>query len=218
MNLQSDFSTDVQGRRFSDVRKDGRVDFTEVLAFLDDPTHQEEMEQAQREGKPALAGVVAGLEALPSVDHFFRHVDAEETRRFRQAVGVAVRMVMERRGWFRTGQKGYLGQRAKVTPGKSKPGAQYNATGPSRWFNRAEHYRPQAKLQFEDRPPTGAEVTPRPVPMRALSADEKREYAERARKCLAALQRIGTEAERQETLDYLMKALAETRRAEGRPF
>ena len=136
------------------------------------------------------------MEAVPDVDRFFRETDAHETRRFRQAVGVVVRMVMEQLGWERTGQKGHLGRRVKVAAGTTTPGASYNVEGsPSHWFNRAEHYRPDRLL--------------------AWSENDQRRYVARALRGLEAVRHIGTEQEKQETLEYLKQALGPRHFSEG---
>jgi hypothetical protein len=51
-----------------------------------------------------------------------------------------VRMIMERLGWKKTGKKGSLGVRAKVTHGTATPGAYHNTGGLAFWFLRAERY------------------------------------------------------------------------------
>jgi hypothetical protein len=58
-----------------------------------------------------LAGVVRELEAQPAIDQFFADVHVRRKTRFRQAIGVLVRIIMERRGWQKTGRKGSLGAR-----------------------------------------------------------------------------------------------------------
>jgi hypothetical protein len=54
----------------------------------------------------------------------------------RQAIGVLVRMIMERRGWKKSGRKGSLGVRVTPTPGMSS----HNSGGLALWFVRAERY------------------------------------------------------------------------------
>jgi len=82
---------------------------------LNNPEIVGRMEVAQELGHPALTGAVTFVEADPAI------VEAlEGSPRFHQAVGVAVRLKMEERGWSKTGRKGVV-------------------TG-SRYFNRSEHY------------------------------------------------------------------------------
>jgi hypothetical protein len=61
---------------------------------------------------------------------------AVRNTRFRQAVGVLVRIVMERRGWRKTGRKGSLGVRRTNANGS----AAHNTGGLAFWFLRAERY------------------------------------------------------------------------------
>ena len=54
----------------------------------------------------------------------------------RQAIGVLVRMIMEARGWQKTGRKGSLGVRADKNLWKFT----HNSGGLAFWFIRAERY------------------------------------------------------------------------------
>jgi hypothetical protein len=83
-----------------------------------------------------LAGVVRELESAPAIDRFLAGVQIRRNNRFRQAVGVLVRMIMERRGWRKTGKKGSLGVRAAKAPEV----AAHNSGGLAFWFIRAERY------------------------------------------------------------------------------
>ena len=56
--------------------------------------------------------------------------------RLRQAIGVLVRLIMERRGWQKTGRKGSLGVHAA---GADRTPA-HNSGGLAFWFVRAERY------------------------------------------------------------------------------
>ena len=56
-----------------------------------------------------LAGVIRKLEANPVIDAYFAADHVMETNRFRQVIGVIVRIVMERRGWKKSGRKGSKG-------------------------------------------------------------------------------------------------------------
>ncbi|MDP8222846.1 MAG: hypothetical protein P9L99_05750 [Candidatus Lernaella stagnicola] len=137
----TEFQADSQGSRFADVMADTRVDLREVIEFLARPDRVRRMAEAELDhDRPALAGVIRELEAQPQVGAFLAGVDAHETRRFRQAVGVAVRIIMEKIGWSKTGRKGSLGKRERVTVPTSQPGAYRNYQGVSTWFTRAERY------------------------------------------------------------------------------
>lgn len=136
-----EFSADRQGRTFADVFDDPEQPFNEVLDFFNSAERQRRMEEAEiHHDRPALAGVVRELETQPAVDEFLGSKDPRRTKRLRQAVGVVVRIIMEQRGWRKTGKKGCLGVRANVAKGTRTPGAYHNTGGLAFWFLRAERY------------------------------------------------------------------------------
>lgn len=131
------FLEDSQGRTFKDVVEDADQPFDVVLAFFRDAARQQRMEDSElHHDRSPLAGVVRELEAEPEVDQFLSNVHSNRSKRFRQAIGVVVRIIMERRGWKKTGRKGSLGVRA--TKAKSTPG--HNTGGLAFWFVRGERY------------------------------------------------------------------------------
>jgi len=135
------FREDRQGRTFSDVLDDPEQPLDEVLAFFNNAARQRRMEDAEiHHDRAALAGVVRELEAHPAIDRFLASQDPRRAKRLRQAVGVVVRIIMEARGWRKTGKKGSLGVRAKVAKGTTTPGAYHNTGGLAFWFLRAERY------------------------------------------------------------------------------
>ena len=135
------FLEDRQGRTFTDVLDDPEQPFDDVLAFFDDAQRQRRMEEAEiHHDRAALSGVVRELEAQPAIDHFLASKDPRRTKRLRQAIGVVVRIIMEERGWRKTGKKGSLGVRANVARGTRTPGAYHNTGGLAFWFLRAERY------------------------------------------------------------------------------
>lgn len=138
---RKEFLGDRQGRTFSDLLDDPEQPFDDVLAFFSDSQRQRRMEEAEiHHDRPALSGVIREFEAQPSVDQFLGSKDPRRTKRLRQAVGVVVRIVMEQRGWKKTGKKGSLGVRANVAKGTRTPGAYHNTGGLAFWFLRAERY------------------------------------------------------------------------------
>ena len=138
---ESGFLSDKQGSKFTDVVGDPRLDFQALLDFFNDRARQVRMEDSEKHhDRPALAGVVRELENTEPFRSFFPRHDGHTTRRTRQAIGVVVRMVMEKRGWTKTGRKGSLGQRAQVRPRTTSPGAYCNTSGLSWWFTRSERY------------------------------------------------------------------------------
>lgn len=138
---RDDFLEDRQGRTFVDVLEDAEQPFDEVLAFFCDAERQRRMEDAEiHHDRAALAGVVRELEAQPAIDGFLASRVPRRSKRLRQAIGVVVRMIMEQRGWRKTGKKGSLGVRANVAAGTKAPGAYHNTGGLAFWFLRAERY------------------------------------------------------------------------------
>ena len=88
------------------------------------------------------------LESLESVDRFLGQKHPRLTKRLRQVVGVLVRMIMEGRGWRKTGRKGSLGVRAKIAGRTSEPGSYHNTGGLAFWFLRAERYERPEGMPF----------------------------------------------------------------------
>ncbi len=143
------FLEDRQGRTFVDVLNDSEQPFDQVLAFFNDEARQRRMEDSElHHNRPPLAGVVRELEAQADVDRFLASQHPRRTKRLRQAVGVVVRMIMERRGWQRTGKKGSLGVRAAREPHSAKPGAYHNTGGLAFWFLRAERYERRGGMSY----------------------------------------------------------------------
>jgi hypothetical protein len=103
------------------------------------------MEEAEiHHDRPPLAGVVRELEAVPAINRFLSRIHPRRSQRFRQAVGVLVRMIMERRGWEKTGKKGSLGVRNKTAAGRPS----HNTGGLAFWFIRAERYKSKQHKAF----------------------------------------------------------------------
>ncbi len=118
--LGEEFRKDKQGRRFADVL--AMPGFDLVLRFFDDPGRQRRMIESERHhDRPALAGVVRELERNERVIKLFEGLSPKESVRFRQAVGVIVRLVMQKHGWEQYGKRGSL-------------------TGLSKRFTRSERY------------------------------------------------------------------------------
>ncbi len=142
-----DLLQDRQGRTFADVLDDPEQPLDAVLKFLNDEARQRRMEESEiHHDRSPLAGVVRELEAQPSIDAFLLTQHPRRTKRLRQAVGVVVRIIMERLGWKKTGKKGSLGVRAAVVRGTTAPGAYHNTGGLALWFLRGERYEhPQRK-------------------------------------------------------------------------
>jgi len=142
---RDDFLKDRQGRTFADVVKDTEQPFDDILEFFSDQKRQRRMEESElHHDRAPLAGVVRELESQPAIDQFLSAVQAQRNKRVRQAIGVLVRMIMERRGWQKTGRKGSLGVRATAAP--QTPA--HNTGGLAFWFIRAERYARKDGMPF----------------------------------------------------------------------
>ena len=131
------FLEDSQGRRFSDVVSDPDQPFDAVLEFFNDPNRQRRMDESEiHHDRPPLSGVVRELESHPAIEPFLADIHTQRSKRLRQAVGVVVRMIMQARGWRKTGRKGSLGVRAT----KKGLALNHNTGGLAFWFIRAERY------------------------------------------------------------------------------
>jgi hypothetical protein len=134
---RDEFLKDRQGRTFADVVNDAGQPFGMVLEFFSNPDRQRRMEESEiHHDRAPMAGVVRELEALPEIHKFLGTLQAQRNQRLRQAIGVLVRMIMERRGWKKTGKKGSLGVRSSKAPGTPS----HNTGGLAFWFVRAERY------------------------------------------------------------------------------
>jgi len=91
-----------------------------LFALLNDPANEQRLIDAQTHKLPALCGIVRFIEADPVIEHVL--AEGRAGHRFRQTVGVAVKLKMSRLGWQPTGRKGTV------------RGAEY--------FRKAEHYAP----------------------------------------------------------------------------
>ena len=134
---RTDFLDDTQGKTFADVVNDPKQPFDVVLDFFSDAERQRRMEESElHHDRSPLAGVVRELESHPEIDRFLAGAQIRRNTRFRQAIGVLVRIIMERRGWQKTGRKGSLGVRGA----KSSQTPAHNTGGLAFWFLRAERY------------------------------------------------------------------------------
>ena len=131
------FLEDRQGRTFADVLDDRSQPFDDVLQFFNDEGRQRRMEESEiHHDRAPLAGVVRELEAQGSINRFLAGVHPRRSQRLRQSIGVVVRMIMERRGWTKSGKKGSLGIRSARAPKTPR----HNSGGLAFWFVRAERY------------------------------------------------------------------------------
>jgi hypothetical protein len=139
------FRADRHGKTFADVLDDPNIPFHKALEFFNDPARQQRMEDSEiHHDRPPLAGVVRELESIAVIRNFLGSMQRRQSARLRQAIGVLVRMIMERRGWRRTGKKGSLGVRG--SPDSRTP--YHNTGGLALWFIRAERYRRESGMPF----------------------------------------------------------------------
>ncbi len=131
--------------KFADVVNDPEQPFECVLEFFDDADRQRRMEESElHHDRSPLAGVVRELESQPAIDLFLSGVHVRRSTRLRQAIGVLVRIIMEKRGWQKSGKKGSLGVRASQstqTPAHNKGGLAF-------WFIRTERYERAEGMPF----------------------------------------------------------------------
>jgi len=104
------------------------VAFRRLLEVLNDPANEQRLVDAEVHGMPALAGVVRFVESDPDIAQVLHR--GSQSNRFRQTVGVAVKLKMAKLGWATTGRKG------------SVRGALH--------FTKAEHYEPRREVAPHD--------------------------------------------------------------------
>ena len=142
---REEFLKDRQGRTFVDVLNDPQQPFDEALEFFSDADRQRRMEESEtHHDRAPLAGVIRELEARPAINQFLGSIQAQRNQRLRQAIGVLVRMIMERHGWRKTGKKGSLGVRSTAAPATPN----HNTGGLAFWFLRAERYEREQGMPF----------------------------------------------------------------------
>lgn len=216
MPTRQAFPADAQGCRFKNEVDAWPVDFSAILAMLDEPNARSRLVASSIAGRPALAGVIAEIEERADVDAYFRSTEPHDTRRFRQAVGVAIRLAMEDLGWRPTGRKGSLGRRVRTPAGTIAAGAHdHHPPEAAMWFAKAEIYEPMLGAARGEIA-IGTVSTIRPGLISAGKTPEERVAL--FERFYDRIESIGTPEERAETCDFLMKALAESRRAEARVF
>lgn len=176
------FLEDRQGKTFADVANDSDIAFDEILEFFSSEDRQRRMQEAEiHHDRAPLAGVVRELEAHPKISQFLSTIHPRRTKRLRQAIGVVVRMIMERLGWRKTGRKGSLGVRA---PAAARTPA-HNTGGLAFWFLRAERYELKDGMPYrsvQQRQATLSADQPEPalvrsVPSEAAEATRQRNQA-----------------------------------------
>jgi hypothetical protein len=123
----ADFAGDPHAARYRGALESNPTASRRLFELLNDPRNEQRLVDAELHDLPALAGVVRYLEADPDVGGLLS--TGKASYRFRQAVGVAVKLKMAKLGWRTTGSKGTV------------KGATH--------FSKAERYRPDPSA---DRP------------------------------------------------------------------
>jgi hypothetical protein len=142
---RDEFLADRQGRTFVDVVTSAERPFAAAMEFFQDQDRQRRMEESEiHHDRAPLAGVVRELESVPAINRFLGRIHPRRSQRFRQAIGVLIRIIMERRGWQKTGRKGSLGVRNTTAAGRPR----HNTGGLAFWFIRAERYKHPDHKQF----------------------------------------------------------------------
>lgn len=191
MSPLDEFRNDRTGKRFAKLLDDEPA-FAAALAdggaLLDQPHVRQRLQDAE-----ALHGRPAlwGAEAaLEALPAVQRLRESHPELRdsFNKAVGVLVRMAMEDLGW--QVRKGATG-----------------SMGPSSRFRTAQRY---------ERVGSGGAIGEEEAPV--IEAHLDPDYVARVKAGLDRIAEMGSEEEQRETFEYLMRALAQTRAEEGRPF
>lgn len=167
------FCEDSQGRTFADVLNDSDQPLNAVFTFFNDPDRQRRMEESEtHHDRSPLAGVVRELEAEPGINAFLADVHANRSKRLRQCVGVIVRIIMQGRGWKKTGRQGSLGVRAAKT---DAPSPAHNTGGLAFWFLRGERYVLEVGMPYRS-------VKARCVELESMRQDSEKESDKRSTK------------------------------------
>lgn len=99
-----DFARDPHAAKYRDELEARPDAFTRLFALMNDPANEQRLVDAEMLGLPALAGIARFVEADPVIARTLE--PDQDGNRFRQTVGVAVRLKMELMGWQKTGRKG----------------------------------------------------------------------------------------------------------------
>ncbi len=101
------------GKTLAVVAHDPNQPLAKTLELFNGTDRQRRMEESElRHDREPLAGAVRKLVAQLAVDQFPGAVHVRRNTCLWQAVGMVARMIVERRGWWKTGCKGSLDVRA----------------------------------------------------------------------------------------------------------
>ena len=99
-----DFARDPHAAKYRGELSAHPEAFERLLSLLNDQANEQRLVDAEHHDMPALCGVVHQLETDPTIESVLAVGPA--SYRFRQAVGVAVKLKMAKLGWHTTGRKG----------------------------------------------------------------------------------------------------------------
>ncbi|HYI61585.1 MAG TPA: hypothetical protein VEW93_07245 [Acidimicrobiales bacterium] len=102
--LPEAFSGDRHASRYRSVLNSHPDAFSALLNVLNDPANEQRLQDASDRDEAALRGIERQLTENSAV--LAAIVDDRDGPRFRQAVGVAVRLKMQRLGWSTSGRRG----------------------------------------------------------------------------------------------------------------
>lgn len=100
----SDFEADAHAAKYRAELESHPAACRRLFALLNDPANEQRLVDAELHGMPALAGVVRFIEADPAIELIL--ATGSDGFRFRQTVGVAVKLKMAKLGWNASGRKG----------------------------------------------------------------------------------------------------------------
>lgn len=101
-----DFDHDLHAAKYrGDIDAHSEA-FNRLFALLNDYDNEHRLASAEIHGFPALAGVVRLIEADPAIARALEN--DQDGQRFCQAVGVAIRLKMEKIGWAAVGMNGII--------------------------------------------------------------------------------------------------------------
>ena len=100
----ADFETDPHAAKYRGQLEAHPEAFARLFGLLNDPANEQRMVDAEMQGMPALAGVVRFIEGDPVIAAVVE--SGAGGFRFRQTVGVVVKLKMAKSGWQTTGRKG----------------------------------------------------------------------------------------------------------------
>jgi hypothetical protein len=124
----TDFASDSHAAKYQgelDAHPDA---FGRLVELLNDPANEQRLVDAELHGMPALSGVVRYVESDAEIAKVLQ--SGPRSNRFRQTVGVTIKLKMARLGWTTTGRKGTV------------KGARH--------FTKAEHYEPRHEVASHD--------------------------------------------------------------------